>query len=405
MDHVLLINSDKMEPIEYLKRNIQAELSVITRNKYAHLYKDIANVWIVDNFTDYKVVKDKTLEILKKGMINSVITPTEKSLLAGGFLRSFFAISGPKFDCVLNFSNKLIMKNTLSSHGIAVAAYRMLPSIEDLPQAAKTLGYPIVVKPIMGAGSENTFFIESMEQYKQLFNNGFFDSLTSLDVPLLAEEYVVMDAEYHCDGVVENGKTIFTSISKYFSPVLSSVNKYIGSYILDKESVDYQEIHKIHKNVIRVFCLENGVTHLEVFKTSNGYIVGEITCRPGGGGIPKTIKYNYGFDVWDTFMNLALHKKVNINDNVDSGNFGWFGLPIENGLVTSVPEMNTNMKENNIEGLDLFYKTGDWIESKKTSGSYSGYVFFRKEKDKDLKTITEFIKSNIKVKINSRQYK
>lgn len=74
MLRILLINSDKPEPIQFFQKdketNDSINISVITRSCYAPLYSHWADhVYIVDDVTDLTVMKSLMLEILKWGQL------------------------------------------------------------------------------------------------------------------------------------------------------------------------------------------------------------------------------------------------------------------------------------------------------------------------------------------------
>src|SRR5438128_10887952 len=106
MRYVLLINTDRMEPVHLLRADPSVHLSVLTKSQYAPLYEEFAEVWLVDDVRNLSQVQEAALSILRRHPIDAIVAPYERSLLAGGFLRSYFGLPGPGFDHILPFTNK-----------------------------------------------------------------------------------------------------------------------------------------------------------------------------------------------------------------------------------------------------------------------------------------------------------
>lgn len=339
MLRILLINSDKPEPIQFFQKdketNDSINISVITRSCYAPLYSHWADhVYIVDDVTDLTVMKSLMLEILKVGPIDHIVSTTEKSILTGGFLRSYFGIAGPGFETALYMTNKLAMKTKLKMEGIPVADFLCVSQVEDIPAAGEKLGWPIIVKPALGSGALNTFIIHSLDHYEDLYStSGGLGELKKNNSLMIAEKCIEME-EFHCDTLYADGEILFVSISKYTVPLLKGMAKIQGSFILSQNDPVYAEILELQKSVAQAFRITDGPGHLEIYRTHSGeLIVGEIAMRIGGGGISRMIEKKFNISLWESSLNISVYRDPNLTVNPIEGTVGYFSLPCRNGTI------------------------------------------------------------------------
>jgi len=393
--HVLLINSDKLEPIQMLANDSEVRLSVLTKPKYASLYEGIAEVWPVDDVANLLQAHQAVLNMLRQGAppIDTVVTPLERSLLTGGFLRSYWQIEGTGYETMLGFANKWVMKSRLQRYGVPVTSFVRLDRLEDVPRFGERFGWPVVIKPAVGSGSMNTFVCESVESFERRRAEGALDIVEQSDVPWILERYVAMIAEYHCDGVVREGQVTFAAVSRYFAPVLSALSMLTGSCVLEENDPALVEILALHRKAVNALGLQNGVTHLEVFETEDAYLVGEITCRPGGGGVTDVVQKQFGISLWKEFVRVDLQGSSQGQRAVRvKGVVGWCGLPGKNGVIKQQTSMEKWMKVPQVIDASIYYDVGERVLEKQTSVFFSGILSFRLDQSSELPEFLEKVK-------------
>ncbi len=377
MRHVLLINSDRMEPVRQLAARPDLRLAVITKPKYAHLYEGIAEIWPVDDVANLMQARDAMLQMLRRHPVDAIITPIERSLLTGGFLRSYFALPGLSYDQMLGFANKYVMKSRLKGAGLPLAGFARLDRLDDLPAVAEQLGWPVVIKPAISSGTMNTFKIESVAQFAALRSAGQLRGLEQSEVPLLLEQYVAVEREYHCDGIVTQGQVGFASVSCYFQPLLRGLGACNGSYVLPAADPAVPHVLELHQAVVQALGLSTGVTHLEILQSASGAVVGEVTCRPGGAGVPHVIRQQFGLDLWDAFIRTAMGDVPQLNTQRTPGVVGWYGLPCRNGRIVAVTPRETLAQIPGVEDVVVYHRVGEHVQEKVTSVFNSAMLYFR----------------------------
>ncbi|MCY8601000.1 ATP-grasp domain-containing protein [Bacillus spizizenii] len=398
MLRILLINSDKPEPIQFFQKdketNDSINISVITRSCYAPLYSHWADhVYIVDDVTDLTVMKSLMLEILKVGPIDHIVSTTEKSILTGGFLRAYFGIAGPGFETALYMTNKLAMKTKLKMEGIPVADFLCVSQVEDIPAAGEKLGWPIIVKPALGSGALNTFIIHSLDHYEDLYStSGGLGELKKNNSLMIAEKCIEME-EFHCDTLYADGEILFVSISKYTVPLLKGMAKIQGSFILSQNDPVYAEILELQKSVAQAFRITDGPGHLEIYRTHSGeLIVGEIAMRIGGGGISRMIEKKFNISLWESSLNISVYRDPNLTVNPIEGTVGYFSLPCRNGTIKEFTPIEEWEKLAGILEVELLYQEGDVVDEKQSSSFDLARLYFCLENENEVQHLLALVK-------------
>lgn len=372
-------------------------MCAITERWYADLYPRDADVRFVDDVTDLMAVRHSAMDVLATRGIDAVISPTERTLQAAGYLRSYLGLPGIGYDQANLFSNKYAMKRFLEAAGIPVARFAAVDRLDELPTVASTLGYPIVVKPAIGAGGVDTFVLRTeRELIAFLDDESRSGGLRRRRCRILAEKYVHMEAEFHCDGVVHDGAIVFAAISRYFMPLLDQREGFTGSYFLRPQHDDHIAATRMHAAVVRVLELDAGVTHLELFKTEEGFVVGEITCRPGGGGITPAVELQFGVDLWRAFIDTSLGRPPASAPNTPPSSARIVAntdLPIRSGRVVRITPSDEILRIPGVVRADMSVRAGDVIADRFHTSSSTGVVYFCVESEDQIPHVVDAIAS------------
>ncbi|WP_051828136.1 ATP-grasp domain-containing protein [Streptomyces bicolor] len=333
---VLLLNSDKPEVLEALARRPDVTVRVITRKVYADLYRD-HDVAYVDSFADLTQVERAAYELAASGPVDHVIAATEKSVVAGGLVRTLLGVDGPGVDQSLWATHKRAMKDRLRAAGLPVTDYAQAATVDDVPRAARRTGWPVVIKPVFGAASKSTHRVASPEEFAERHRADAFADVADRRLPVQVERLVEFTHEYHCDGVVQDGEVARAAVSRYFLPPPVTTPSLNSGYVADQTDPFAQQVLALHHEVVAALGLPAGVTHLEVFRTAAGPVIGEVAIRPGGMGISRMWWHAFGVDLWEEFVRVSTGERPSRPAGPPrSGIVGRTRLPALPGLRESV---------------------------------------------------------------------
>ncbi len=330
---ILILNRNAPYPFDKWLKDCNEQLVILTTHKRA----EEINYGITKGFSNYEnngFVEMVAAELNKHYHFSSVVATSEFDIYRAGAIREFLRIKGQQTTSALSFRNKVIMKEVLVKKGIKVPAFSKINSSIDIFTFIENNGFPIIIKPIDGSGSEGVTYFDNYEDVKAYVSKNI---LTNLEI----ESFIPGDM-YHIDGLVLNGEVVFSWPSQYVNGCLSHQGgDFNGSFQLNQENPLTNRLKDYVKDVLQ--CLptpQNTSFHLEVFHTPEDELIFcEAACRRGGGYIRQAIIQTFGIDLTkcnvqaQSGLEVSFPKKENIHKYC-----GFVLMPIKDGKLMSLPD-------------------------------------------------------------------
>jgi biotin carboxylase len=299
------------------------------------------------------------------------------------------------------------MKKLFRHNALLTTDFESLPCLEHVPAVGELLGWPIIVKPAIGSGTMHTHRIDSAEHFHALQAAHKLAGLEQVDTPLLAERFVPVEMEYHCDALVHEGKVVFASVSRIIDAsltpgrcfILGTMGDFCGSQILPEGHPARQPVLDLNARVIKALGLGGGVTHLEVLYANGSFFVGEIAVRPGGGGVLEAIRLHYGVDLWQAYIDSALGRAPRLAIKRGEGITGGYGLPARNGSIRSATPLEVLRSMPGVVDVKMFYQPGDTVQEKLTSVFYIGILYFHFDHESQLMSLNKALRGQYHLEI------
>ena len=212
--------------------------------------------------------------------IDRVVCQWEPGVLLCGRLRDFLGVHGMGYEAVLPFRDKQVMKDKIRAAGLRTARSERASSAKEVRDAAPLVGYPLIVKPIAGAGSMDTFRCNTPAELEAALAK-----LTHID-EVVVEEFIEGE-EYTFDTICHEGEVLFWNICVYRPrPLIARTVEWISPQTMvlrDVENPKYAAGRQLGLDVLKALAFTTGFTHMEWYLKANGEaIFGEIAARPPG---------------------------------------------------------------------------------------------------------------------------
>jgi biotin carboxylase len=210
---------------------------------------------------------------------------------------------GMSVDAVRGFRDKQLMKERVAAAGLRVPKSRRALTEKDVRTAAEELGYPLIVKPIAGAGSANTYKAETAAELDAILVKMRGVGEAS------CEEYIDGE-EFTFDTVSIGGRPAYENVAAYLPKplIMRSVesNSPVIITVRDMLQPKLQGGVTLGRKVLTALGMGDGFTHMEWFLTPKGEAVfGEIGCRPGGAHIVDQMNYTSDIDLFREWARVA----------------------------------------------------------------------------------------------------
>ena len=220
----------------------------------------------------------------------------EPGVLLAARLRERLGAPGMTEAETVPFRNKDVMKQVLNDAGIRTPRHALATSAEECREAARRIGYPLILKPIDGAGSADTHRVSDDRQLEEAVSK--LGHLHEVNV----EEFVDGE-EFTFDTVCVDGEIAFYSISWYRPrPLIARTVQWISPQIImlrDPEAEELRGGREMGRAVLRALGFRTGFTHMEWYLKSDGEVVfGEIAARPPGARSVDVMNYACDIDLF-----------------------------------------------------------------------------------------------------------
>ena len=176
---------------------------------------------------------------------------------------------------------------------------------------------------------------------------------------------------------------------------------FIGSRTLADHDPRLPRLRELHDDAVRALGLRSGVTHLEVFDTATGPVIGEITCRPAGGGVPGAVLLKHGWSLWAGLVATALGDPAApaAPARPDPRTAGWCGLPGRNGRITAMTDVREIAAVPGVERVQVHHRVGDVVSEKPTSTFNAAVVTFRVADEAAVGTLLGRLRSLYRIEV------
>ncbi|MGE0709822.1 MAG: acetyl-CoA carboxylase biotin carboxylase subunit family protein [Planctomycetota bacterium] len=214
-------------------------------------------------------------------------------------VRAAFRLPGLDPDQTRLFRDKDLMRGALDRAGVRNPRHARARSEREVLALAPRVGFPLIIKPVAGAGSANTHRVDDMDELRRV--------LPSLRrVPEVVVEEFVRGTEYTFDTLCIDGRIVFANSELYRPDMLTarSVEEVSPQTISlrDLSGDVFQRARAMSQAVIEALGYRTGFTHMEWFHTEDDEVVfGEIAGRPPGGNSGELMNRTCDFDVYQAW--------------------------------------------------------------------------------------------------------
>jgi biotin carboxylase len=244
---------------------------------------------------------------LRGRTVDRVLANWEPLVIVAARLRERFGLPGMSVDAVRGFRDKQLMKDRVAAAGLRVPRAKRVRTIEEVWEAIEHTGYPAIIKPISGAGSADTYKVESAHDMEKVLPH-----MRHID-EAICEEYITGE-EYTYDTACIDGVPVYENVTRYIPPALEMrSNEWISPIMLSVRDLDQPHIRpgiELGRKVLKALGMGDGMTHMEWFLKPDGEVVfGEVACRPGGACVVDIMNYTSDIDLFREWGRISTERR------------------------------------------------------------------------------------------------
>lgn len=262
----------------------------------------------VDSWADEAGAYHRVLSSLRGRNVELVETLWEPTVVLAARLREAIGAPGLTVERAVQFRDKGRMKEVVAAAGLRVPVARRTTTRRGCLAAAEEIGYPVIVKPIAGAGSLDTYRVGDATAM-----NGAVDRLGHVG-EVSVEEFIDGE-EFTYDTVCAGGRIVFDNICEYRPrPLIGKQNEWISQQVISHRDLDSPLLaggRQLGRDVIAAFGLQSGITHMEWYRKPDGEVVfGEIGARAPGARLTDLMNYSCDVDMFTGWAEAVCHGRL-----------------------------------------------------------------------------------------------
>jgi biotin carboxylase len=232
----------------------------------------------------------------------------EPYMILAARIREAFGLPGMTVQQTVPFRDKERMKQVLDAAGIRTPWHVSATTVAGVWEAAERVGFPLIVKPIAGAGSADTYRVDSVAELA--------DALPRLrHVPQVSVEEFVDGEELTYDTVCAHGEICFEHMLWYRPrPLQMRMHEWVSPVSIslrDLSVPDLQGGRTMGAAVLETLGFGSGFTHMEWYRKADGEVVfGEIGARPPGARVVDLMNYATDGDLYVAWADAVVHGRT-----------------------------------------------------------------------------------------------
>ena len=263
----------------------------------------------VRSVVDEHALAEAVRRLSQKARVDRLEATVEAHVMAAAHVREHLKIHGTTSKTAWLCRDKPAMKEAIRAAGIACAASARVPKVADAEAFARQHGYPLICKPLDGAGASGTYKVHNDQELA-----GALDALRVAQGREIAIEEFLTGHEGFYDTLTVAGKVVIDFASHYYPNVLEAMRtRWISPQIVTTNRIDaegYQELRKLGQAAISALGIWTSPTHMEWFAGEKGLRFSEIGCRPPGVGVWDLYCAANEFDLYAAWAHAIVHESV-----------------------------------------------------------------------------------------------
>jgi hypothetical protein len=261
------------------------------------LREALSEYFFTPNLGDYDALLRATAYFTwRHGRIHRIDSLNETWLEVEARLREDFHVPGLLPADIARLRSKLGMHDVFKQAGIPHPDAIPATEAAGVKAFARSVGYPLVLKPDVGVGAVRTFKVSSDAEVDEAFTGS---------LPGYIAQAFVRGAIVTYDGLVDAaGRIVFTLSHEYSDGIMESVLEQRELAIWSHKEIP-PALDALGRKAVAALGLRERWFHLEFFRLSDGgFVALEANLRPPGGFLTDMMNYACDMDVYRLWARL-----------------------------------------------------------------------------------------------------
>ncbi|NSL23071.1 ATP-grasp domain-containing protein [Agrobacterium tumefaciens] len=231
---------------------------------------------------------------------------------AVAFLADALGLPGQKPEAARYARHKHNQKEAFAKRGLPLPAFQICRSATDVEHAALKIGFPVVCKPVSGAGSMGVKKFDNMSELLAHAVDWLQQATNYRGIPieqmLLVEKFV---SAPEISVEVFNGRALALT-DKYITPppIFLETGHQVPAKLISER---YAAAMELAEQAVAALDLTFGCCHVEMHVLEDSFSLIEVNQRIAGDLIPLLVREAFGIDMIDAVIKSTIGAPVDIH--------------------------------------------------------------------------------------------
>lgn len=250
---------------------------------------------------------DAVLEVARNAGIDGIVAyASDPAAPTAAYVGNALGLVSNPYEAVLTLARKDLFRRFLREHGFNVPRSEAFGSLPEAREYARTLRWPIFVKPVDSSGSKGVTQLEDLDGFETAFAYALGYSRAK---KVVVEERICRQGyQVAGDGFVVDGRLAFRCFAnEHFDKLCNGLVPIGESFpaIHDPRLLD--TAHRETQRLLTLLGMKTGALNFDfVFTEAGEFYFLELGPRNGGNLIPEVINYVTGVDLVKYTVDAAL---------------------------------------------------------------------------------------------------
>jgi biotin carboxylase len=318
---ILVLNPcpNRKRTLEVFKHEMNLEVTAVEKKLLPHLAPYVDNFIQADTL-DHDYLLPILHEMHAEFPFDGIMTDRELFIETTAEIAKSLDLLSNSVETIRLARNKYSTRCILRDAGVPIPRFASVKTRDDLYEATKLIGLPVIFKPVAAASSEGVFKIVNAEEINSVYEkmNATADPKQSIvfrscPYEFIAEEFM-LGSEFSVEGVASHGEFFFAGVTeKWTTPEqFTEIQHCFPARISDH---DRNTIISVVHDALSAIGWKHGGFHVEVMLTSSGPKIIEINGRLSGGYVcTHLVEIATGINIvranCEAFLNLPVNFKA-----------------------------------------------------------------------------------------------
>ncbi len=287
-------------------------------------------------------------------------------------------LKGEPYAAALRSRLKDLGREAYDRAGVPNVRYAKIHDLNEALAAAKNIGFPLVLKPTDGGGSEQVTLIHDDAELKTAMTALLAHEKTSFNFKtrqvFIIEEYIT-GQEFSVELFIQNKEIKFASVTEKLSTPLPYFVE-VGHIVPTSVHMDQtQALVSASLRGVLALGFSNGPFHVEIRLSPKGPRIMETNGRVAGDSIATDLLINaWGVNLFHVMMNHLLGLPCDASPKKHQASAIVFLTAKKEGVVTAIDGLDTLRQQPHVVKHHVSVKIGDRVRPAQENADRLGYV-------------------------------